>query len=155
DGVRGNDRAVGPDFERELVVIGDLAKTRRFHRVIALAHRRVDRVDRNEPDAEVLIEILVGGNVAAAALQAHFHVEPSAFADGRDVNVFVEDFDIGVGFDHARGDNAGLVRAQVNRLRSIAAELERNLFQVEDDVGRVLNYAGDRLELMQHAFNFH
>ena len=54
------------------------------------------------PRPEILVEILVGGNVAAAALQAHFHVELAAFADGRDVDVFVEHLHIGIGFDHAR-----------------------------------------------------
>ena len=52
-----------------------------------------------------------------------------------------------------RGDNTGLVRAQVKRLRAFAVQLERNLLQVEDDVGRVFNDAGDRLELVQHAFD--
>ena len=112
-------------------------------------------IDRNETDAEILVEILVGGSVAAAALQAHFHVELAAFADGGDVDVFVENFDVAVGFDHAAGDHAGLIRAQVDRFRRIAGELERNLLEVEDDVGRVLDHAGDRLELVQHAFHLH
>ncbi len=32
-------------------------------------------------------------------------------------------------------------------------ELERNLLEVQDDVGRVFDDAGDRLELVQHAFD--
>ena len=148
-----SDGAVGPDFERQLVVVGDLTETRRFDGVVALAHRRVDGVDRNESDAEIFVEILVGGNVAAAALQAHFHVELAAFADGRDVDVFVENFDVAIGFDHAGGDDARLIGAQIDRLRRIAAQLERNLLQVQDDVGRVFDHAGNRLELVQHAFH--
>ena len=34
-------------------------------------------------------------------------------------------------------------------------ELDRDLFQVEDDVGRILDDAGNRRELVQHAVNFH
>src|SRR5581483_4274921 len=153
DRVRGSNRAVGPDFERELVVIGDLSETRGLNRVIALAHRRVDRVDRNESDAEVFVEVLIGGDVAAAALQAHFHIELAAFADGRDVNVFVEHFDIAVGFNHAGGNNTRLIRTQIDRLRRVATQLEWDLLQVQDDVGRIFNHAGDRLELVKHAVN--
>src|SRR5262249_35862520 len=46
-----------------------------------------------------------------------------------------------------------LVGLQIDRLGTVAVELERNLFEVEDDVRGVLNHAGDRLELVQHAFN--
>ncbi len=153
DGVGRNNRAVGPDFKRQLVVVSDLPQTSGFDGVIALAHRRMHRVDRNEADAEILVKILVGGNIAASALQTHFHVEPSAFADGRDVNVFVENFDVAIGFDHAGSDNARLIGAQINRLGSVAAQLERNLLQVQDDVGRVFNHSGNGLEFVQHAFN--
>src|SRR5581483_4009867 len=37
--VRRCDRTVRPDLERQLVIIGNLTKTRCFHRVIALTHR--------------------------------------------------------------------------------------------------------------------
>ncbi len=111
------------------------------------------RVDRDEADAEIAVEVLVGGDVTAAALEAHLHVELAAFADGADVDVLVENLDVGVSLDHAGGDDARLVRMQVERLRAVAVELERNLLQVEDDVGRILDDAGDRLELVQHALD--
>ena len=154
DGIGWSDRAVGPHFESQLVVIGDLSQTSGFHGVVALAHRRVHRVDGNEADAQVFVEVLVGGNVAAAALEAHFHVELAAFADGGDVDVLIENFDIGVGFDHAGGHYAGLIGAQVDGLGRVAAQLEGNLLQVEDDVGGVFDHAGNRLEFVQHAFDF-
>ena len=77
----------------------------------------------------------------------------AAFADGRDVNVLVEHLDVGVGLDHAGGDHARLIGAQINRLGRIAVQAEGNLLQVEDDVGRILHHSGDRLELVQHAFD--
>ena len=46
---------------------------------------------------------------------------------------------------------ARLVDAQRQRLGVIDVQLERNLLQVEDDVGRVLDHAGNRRELVQHA----
>ena len=106
-----------------------------------------------KPMPRSLVEVLVGRDVAAAALQAHFHVQLAAFAHGRDVDFLVQDLHVAVGFDHARGDDTGLVRAQVNRLRAFAVQLEGNLLQVEDDVRRVFHYAGDRLELVQHTLD--
>ena len=44
-----------------------------------------------------------------------------------------------------------LVDPQVERLGGVDVHLQRNLLQVQDDVGRVLDHAGDRRELVQHA----
>ena len=46
---------------------------------------------------------------------------------------------------------AGLVDADGQRLGVIDVQLERDLLQVEDDVGRILDHAGNRRELVQHA----
>src|SRR6202021_1468915 len=132
-----------PHFQGQLVVVGDLSETRRFDRVVALAHGRVNGINRNEADAQVLVEVFVGRGVPTAAFQAHFHVEFAALAHRRDVDVFVEHFHVAIGFDHATGDHARLIRAQINRLGRVAGELEWNLFQVEDDVSRVLDYTRD------------
>ena len=102
------------------------------------------RIDGNETDPQIVLEVLVGRNIAAAALQAHLHVELAALAHGCDVDVLVEHFDIAVGFDHAAGNHTRLIRAQVNRLRTISRQLERNLLQVQDDVGSVFDHAGER-----------
>ena len=48
---------------------------------------------------------------------------------------------------------AGLVDAQVQRLGRVDVHLQRNLLQVQDDVGRVLDHARDRRELVEHAVN--
>ena len=90
---------------------------------------------------EVGVEVLVGGDIAAAALEAHFHVQLAAFGEGGDIDVLVEDLDVAVGFDHSRGDHAGLVGAQIERLGALARELEGNLLEVQDDVGRVFDHA--------------
>jgi hypothetical protein len=44
--------------------------------------------------------------------------------------------------DVAGAHFAGLVDAQVERLGRVGVHLERDLLQVEDDVGRVLDHAG-------------
>src|SRR5439155_20713977 len=122
--------------------------------VVALAHRRMYGIDGNETQAEIIFEILVGGDIAAAALEAHFHIDLAAFADGGDVHIFVEDLNVGISLDHAGGDDAGLAGAQVQRLGALAVQLEGNLLEVEDDIGSVLNHAGNGLDLVQHAIEY-
>ncbi len=77
----------------------------------------------------------------------------AAFGDGGDVDVLIEDLDVAVGLDHAGGHNARLVGAQIQRLGTVAIELERDLLEVQDDVGCVFDNAADRLELVQHVFD--
>jgi hypothetical protein len=111
----------------------------------------MDRVDRDPADAEVLVEVLVGRDVAAAALHPHLHVQLAVLGDGGDVGVRLEDLDVAVGLNVAAAHFAGLVDLQGQGLDLIGVQLQRNLLEVEDDVGRVLDHARDRRELVQHA----
>ena len=70
-------------------------------------------------------------------------------ASGSRISTSVIDLDV-LGAHDAR-----LVDAQVQRLRVVDVQLQRNLLQVEDDVGRVLDHAGNRRELVQHAVDLH
>ena len=109
-GVARRHRAVGPHVDGQLVVVGGLTDARRFDQVVHLLDRRVHRVDRDPADAEVLVEVLVGRHVAAAALHPHLHVQLAAFGDRRDVRIRLEDLDVGVGLDVARPDFAAPCR---------------------------------------------
>src|SRR6185437_1272160 len=99
------------------------AETGGLDEVVDLANRRVNRVDGNKAESEVAVEVLVGSDVATAALEAHLHVDLAAFGDGADVDVLIEDLDIAVGLDGAGGDDAGLVSAQIESLGAFAVEL--------------------------------
>ena len=50
---------------------------------------------------------------------------------------------------------AGLVDPKRQRLGVVAVQLQRNLLEVQDDVGRVLDHARNRRELVQHAVDLH
>src|SRR5256885_7474112 len=154
DGVVRGDSAVGPHFEHEFFVIGHLAEASRLDAVVDLSHRRVNAVRRNVADGQIFIVVAVGGNIAAAILDAHFDLQFAAFADGGDVHAFIEHGEVGVLFDLRGGDRAGLLDVHVNRLGQIGVQFDGNLLQIEDDIGGVLNYAGDRRKFVQHAFDF-
>jgi hypothetical protein len=52
--------------------------------------------------------------------------------------VAVEHFDVGVGLDLAAQHFAGTIQTDAGDLDSVAHDLERNLLEVEDDIGGVL-----------------
>jgi hypothetical protein len=67
----------------------------------------------------------------------------------------LEDLDVLIDFDVLGAHDAGLVDAEVQRLGVVDVQLQRNLLQVEDDVGGILDHAGDRRELVEHAVDLH
>ena len=71
------------------------------------------------------------------------------------MGVGLEDLDVGVALNVARPHLARFVHLERQRLGVIDVQLEGNLLQVEDDVGRILDHAGDRRELMEHALDLH
>ncbi len=74
----------------------------------------------------------------------------AVFGDGGDVGIRFQDLDVGIAFDVARAHFTGLVHPQVQRLRIVDVQFQRNLLEIEDDVGRVLDDSGDRRELVEH-----
>src|ERR1017187_2362763 len=108
----------------------------------------MDRIDRNVAEGQIFVEILVGADVSAAALEAHFDGKLAAFADGGQVHIAVEHFDIGIALDLAAADIAGVIHIQAHGFDAIARDLEGDLFQVENDVGGVFDHAGNGAELV-------
>src|SRR5216684_669344 len=52
-------------------------------------------------------------------------------------------------------DRTGLLDVDVNGLGQVGVELDGHLLEVEDDVGGILDHAGDRRKFVQHAFDLH
>src|SRR6266436_4421990 len=155
DGVLRGNGAVGPHFDHQLFVVGHLAETGGFDRIVDLAYRRVNAVDRDVADGQIFVVVAVGGHITAAVLGAHFDLELAAFADGGNVNALIEDGEVRVLLDLRRGDRTGLLDVDVNRLRQVGVELDGHLLQVEDDVRGILDHARDRRKFVQHAFDLH
>src|SRR6266853_3291987 len=155
DGILRSNRTIGPDFQRQLFVVRHLSETRCLHGIIDLAHGRVDGIHGDVPDGQILVEIAVGRDIPAAVLNAHFELKLSAFVDRGDVHGLVQHREIGVFLNHRGGYDAGILDVDEDRLRLVVIELERHLFQVEDNVGGILYHAGNRREFVQDAFDFY
>src|SRR5581483_6101113 len=138
--------AVGPDFERELVVVGVLTEARGLDVEVDLLDRRVGRVNRDVTDRQVVVEVAVGRDVAAPLLDAHLDADRTALADRGDVNVRIKHLDVRVNLDVTGLQLTRFGAVHAERLRLVRVHLERDLLEVEDNVSRVLDDAGDRGE---------
>ena len=81
--------------------------------------------------------------------------EAALGVDRREVELGVEDLDVGGGLDVAGGDlaRAALVEAQRDRLLGRAREHE--VLEVEDEVGDVFLHARDDVELVERVVEAH
>ena len=90
----GRDRAVGLDVEDEAVEVGGLLDAGGLDREGHPAHRREDRVDRDDADGGRLL-VAVGRDVAPALLDGDVEGQPALGVERGDVQVGVEDLDVG------------------------------------------------------------
>ena len=142
------DRAVGLDLDRELVVVRGLLHAGGLDVERDAPHGREDRVDRNHTDRRGPL-VALGREVAAALLDGQVDGEAALGVDRRDVQVGVEDLDVGGGLDVAGEDvaRAALVEAQRHGLLRGAAE--DDVLDVQDEVGDVLLDTRDGVELVE------
>ena len=89
DSLLGVDNAVGPNLQRQLVIVDALAHAGAFHIEIDLEHRCVNRIDRNLSDyafGHVLLVALVR-DITPSLIQGKLHIEPGPLAQGGDVQL--------------------------------------------------------------------
>ena len=135
----GIHRAVGRDVEDELVVVGALADARGLDVVGDAANGREHRVDRDDADRVRVAAVALGRDVAATAADRQRDLEPALGRDVGDLELGVEDLEVGRHLDVGGGDGALALRAQPYLdLGRVAVEDADELLEVEQDVGDVL-----------------
>src|SRR5439155_24208159 len=82
-------------------------------------------------------------------------VQAAALADGSEMHVAIEHFDVRIGLDLAAADIASAIHRDTDGLDSLAHNFERNLFQVENDVSRVLDDAWNGAEFVLDPLDAH
>jgi hypothetical protein len=148
------DRAVGRDVQDQLVVVGALAHPCRFDVVRDAADRREHRVDWNDADRVGLAAVPLGGNVAATATDRERDLEPAFRAEVRDLELRIQDLEVGGSLDVGAGDAAPSLCRQPNfHLGRFPVEDADQLLQIEDYVGDVLANTRERRELVRDALD--
>ena len=149
-GVTRGDGGLGLDVDDETVEVGALLHTGGLDGVGDLLDRRVDRVHRDAGDLRVGVLVLVGGDVAAAALDRQLDLQLALLVESGDDQVGVVDLDAGRRGDVTGGDLARTGLAQVHDDRLVVLRGQDDLLDVEDDLGDILLDPGDRAELVGH-----
>ncbi len=80
------ERAVGPDFQDQAVVVGLLADAGVLGAVAHASHRRINAVDRDQADLLLfgVRDVLRGGDIAAALGDRQRHVKRHVFGQRGD-----------------------------------------------------------------------
>ncbi len=153
-GLPGGDGAVGLDVEDQPVEVGGLLDPDRLDVEGHPVHRGEDGVDGDDPDGGGAL-VLVGRDVAPAPLDRHVDGQAALGVEGGDVQVGVEDLDVGRGLQVGRRGVArpALVEAQGDRL--VGVHPDQQVLEVQDDVGDVLLHAGQGGELVQRLVEAH
>ena len=148
DGIPGVDGAVGPDLQRQLVVVRGVAHTGVLHGIIDLADGGVDGVNGNDANDGLGGLVLVGGDIAPAVGQRQLHAQGGVGTQGGDVEVGIQDLHVGVRLDVPGSDLALAGGLDVDSLHAFAVQLGDDPLHVQDDLGDVLLDAGDGGKLM-------
>ena len=148
------DRAVRGDVEDELVVVGALTDTRRFHVVGDAVDRREHRVDRDDADRVRLAPVALGGQVATATADRQRDLEAALRREVGDFELRVEDLEVGRGLDVGRRHGTRPLLRDVHLdFGRLAVESRNEVLQVQDDVGDVLADARQGSELVRRPLD--
>src|SRR4030095_5189686 len=115
----------------------------------------MNRIHRDVSNRKIIIKVTICSDVSASPFETHLDIQITALTHSCNVNVGIEDLEIRVGFDVTRFEHTRLRTRDPEGLRLGGVHLERNLFEIEDDVSRILNYAWYRGELVEHSFDSH
>ena len=151
--VAGGDGAVGPDLESQLVIVGQVAYTGVFNRVVDLVDRRVDRIHRNDADGGLMLLVLLSRNIAAAGSHRNLHGQAGIAHQSSDMQVGIQDLDFAVCVDVTGLDFALAGSLDVDRLGAVAMQLGNDALDVQHDLGYVFLNARDGGELVLYACN--
>ena len=112
---------------------------------------RVDRVDRDQSDGGVLGTVRRGGDVTLADVDGELHAELHAIVQRADHKVGVHHLDVVAGLDLASGNLARAGGGEHHPLGAFTVHAERELLDVQHDVGDVFTHTKNAAELVQHA----
>ena len=154
-GVLGSDGGIRPDLKGQLVEIGLVADSSRLHRVIHLGNRRIDGVNGNHADDGLGRLVPVRGNIAATLCQSDLHIKRGVLAQSADVQLRVQNLNLGIGLDIAGSDLTGANCVDMHGFDACAVQLRGYPLDVQDNLRHILGDTGDGGELVLHALNLH
>ena len=147
------DGPVGPYFENETVEVRSLPDAHGLCPVADAPDRRKTGVDGNDPNLFRRWTIVTGGHVAASALNRHLHFERHIRRQGRDEVIRIDDRHGRVCREIACLDLTGGVAFEAHCLGILTIHFEDDPFDIEENVGDVLEYAIYRREFVRDTLD--
>ena len=146
------DGAVSSDFDRQFLVVGTLLDTELVNRDHDVADRCVDRIDSEGTDRIVLLTILITGHIATSFVDGDLNLKVGRFIEFSQLEFGVEYLEVlENGIELTGEESFLLVDMELNRFGLLVDALfmqEAHLFEVENKVGNVSDYTGDRSKFM-------
>src|SRR5262249_52059415 len=112
---------------------------------------RKKRINGNHADGLIGLFVLVTGQETAADFNFEFHLEFSLLVQRADVLVGIDEFDVLIELNVGGRNRAFFVYRKQQHLRVARVGFKEDLFEVQDDVGDILNDTFDGGELMHGA----
>ena len=151
DRVPGVDGPVGPDLQRQLVIVGGVTHTGVLHRVVDLAHRRIDGVHRNHPNDRLGRLVLFRGHIAPAVGERQFHRQGGVGAQSGNIQIWVQNLHVSIRLNVPGRYHTGTRRFNMDGLDAFTVQLGDDPLHIQDDLGDILLHAGDSGKLMLDA----
>ena len=143
------DGPVGPNFHRELVVVGLLANTGLFDLILHPGDRAEHSIHGNNADFLRCLALLTGRHVTAAILDHHLELKRHVVSQIRQHEILIDNLDRFVRLDVGSGHRAAGALFYPHHAGGITVVLDHETLHREHDVGGILENTLDRRELME------
>ncbi|MPN41008.1 hypothetical protein SDC9_188548 [bioreactor metagenome] len=115
------DRAVGPNFQGQLIIVCHLAYAGVLHVVIYLQSRRINGIDGYQTDDRLhILFIPFSGRIPSSLRQVKLHKQLCVFIQRCDVQIGIDDLHIGISFNVAGRYNTAAFGFNINNFWSVA-----------------------------------
>ena len=138
------DGSVRPNFNRQLVIVGDLSYAGIFNSVVNFQNGGVNAVDGNRADdISDLLFVAFAGNVTTALVNDDFHIQLCARSQCRDMHPGIQNLDFRVDLDVTSGNFTFALSLDVDGFGCFAVNLGNQTLHVQDDLSDILLDAGN------------
>ena len=135
-------------------MVGGLSHAGRFHLEAHAAHRRENGIDRHIADDRG-VNLALAAQVATTNRHGEVDGQAALVVESGDVQVAVEHAHTGRALDVAGGNHARTASVETQGDLFVEVAGEHDIFQVQDDVGDVLDNTGDGVELVEGVVEPH
>ncbi len=146
-----SDTSIGPDLQDQTVIIRALSHTGAFHGITNTCYRRKQRIDRDHANGLIQLLILITGAVSTADAHIEFHIQLALLVQSADQLIRIHAFHVLIGLNIRGGHRTLFIHREIKSLRIPCKSLEKDLLQVQNDLGDILHHIFNGGKLVHRA----